>query len=918
MSTSVWVTWPALTKFGTLGVIAGLLTLAMEREKLFENNLIDVENWAERNANIVCDERSLTARTEDGTCNILSNPAEGAANIRFGRNVARDATYGETEADTLLVPNPREISNTLLARDEFKPAASLNFIAASWIQFMTHDWFDHGPNADGDPIHVPLPPGDPLGTGVLQVKRTPSDPTRTADEAHLPDTYVNRNTHWWDGSQIYGSDKATNDQVRSFVDGKLRINSDGTLPNSFFGGVPITGFSENWWVGLSMLHQLFVKEHNAIADMLNAKYPGKDDQWLYDRARLINSALMAKIHTVEWTPAIIANPVTERAMYANWWGLFGDGELRNKYQGEVESLYQDLQRTDSFVSMLLGFNPMLSSGVGSGSIDHALAGIVGSTEPNNYGVPYTLTEEFVAVYRMHPLMRDNIDVYDIGSNVAARQIPIQNTRDGAAESILSQERPERLWYSFGITNPGALTLKNYPEFLRNLSIPFVGNIDLATIDVIRDRERGVPRYNEFRRQIGLKPINRFEDLTTDPELLAELKRIYSNDVEMIDAMVGQLAETVRPEGFGFGETAFQIFIMNASRRLMTDRFFTKDFRPGVYTQEGLDWVNNTTMVDVLRRHFPELNSSLVGVDNAFKPWGLNIPDDYESWRGCDKQQHLWVNGAMRTEYADGDRPALVPINVLGLIDSILWKKVRDRTDVTPPGYQKPIHPYGAMAKVSFVPASNHNFTGLFKGNECGLLRLSLTGDPADRAFAPGLAWKAFVDGRPSENVSALYTLTGQGSNYNFFANDLSQYVRQEVNESLGTSLIFSLVSLRPTHLRVDDMAKVREDGTRESTVRAPTQIWFVPTSQVKGRFSSTPHDFRDDLTELPAGTVVYDVFATSEAIRTSIFPWVTAGYDRDRRNRAVRVGSLKTTSPFTTSHFGDTGIFFKHQRYEDR
>ena len=50
MATSVWVTWPALTKFGTLGIVAGLLTLAVEREKLFDNNLIDVEDWDARNA----------------------------------------------------------------------------------------------------------------------------------------------------------------------------------------------------------------------------------------------------------------------------------------------------------------------------------------------------------------------------------------------------------------------------------------------------------------------------------------------------------------------------------------------------------------------------------------------------------------------------------------------------------------------------------------------------------------------------------------------------------------------------------------------------------------------------------------------------------------------------------------------------
>ncbi|MEC7547998.1 MAG: hypothetical protein VYB48_13810 [Pseudomonadota bacterium] len=62
--TSIWVTWPALVKYGTLGILAGLLTLAVERNELFENNLFDFERWDEYNADIECDERSLTARME--------------------------------------------------------------------------------------------------------------------------------------------------------------------------------------------------------------------------------------------------------------------------------------------------------------------------------------------------------------------------------------------------------------------------------------------------------------------------------------------------------------------------------------------------------------------------------------------------------------------------------------------------------------------------------------------------------------------------------------------------------------------------------------------------------------------------------------------------------------------------------------
>ena len=681
----------------------------------------------------------------------------------------------------------------------------------------------------------------------------------------------------------------------------------------------MTGFNENWWLGLSMLHQLFTLEHNAIADRLKSRYPEKDDQWLYDKARLINSALMAKIHTVEWTPAVIANPITERAMYSNWWGLLGQGGPRSDFQNEVRKLREDLAKSDSFVKRILGFDPNVSGGIGNGSIDHALTGIVGSAAPNNYGVPFSLSEEFVAVYRMHPLMRDNVEVYDIGSNVVSRTIPLQNTIDREAEDLLAAERPERLWYSFGITNPGSLTLNNYPDFLRDLSLPLVGDVDMATIDVLRDRERGVPRYNEFRRQIGLNPITKFEDLTKDPETLANLKRLYNNDIEQIDALVGQLAETVRPDGFAFGETAFQIFISAASRRLMADRFYTQDYRPEVYTQEGIDWVEHTTMVDVLKRHNPQLNSSLVGIENAFKPWGLNIPADYENWPAANKLENLWVNGALRSQYKSDELPPLVPVDVGGLIGTILWDKVKKTGDVAPVGYSKPIHPHGVMAKVRFVPTANNGYTGLFaSGSDHSLLRLSVTGDPADRGFAPGLAWKAFVDGKPSRNVSALYTLSGQGNNHNFFANELSQFVQTEANETLGTTILFSAVTLKPTLLRVDDMAKVKQDGSAVSKPKAPTQIYFVPRAEVKSRFASTPHDFRADLASIEEGTKVYDVYATSVDIKTSILPSLNTRYANERRSSARKIGEIELASPFIASAFGDTGVFFKHQRNEDK
>ena len=78
-----------------------------------------------------------------------------------------------------------------------------------------------------------------------------------------------------------------------------------------------------WWVGLEMLFTLFTLEHNAICDALKAAYPEWNDDELFEHARLVNAALLAKIHTVEWTTAILGHPVLQIAMRANWWGLAG-------------------------------------------------------------------------------------------------------------------------------------------------------------------------------------------------------------------------------------------------------------------------------------------------------------------------------------------------------------------------------------------------------------------------------------------------------------------------------------------------------------------------------------------------------------------------------------------------------------------
>jgi len=99
----------------------------------------------------------------------------------------------------------------------------------------------------------------------------------------------------------------------------------------------------------------------------------------------------------------------------------------------------------------------------------------------------------------------------------------------------------------------------------------------------------------------------------------ELRRVYDDDVEQLDQMIGMYAENP-PEGFAFSDTAFRIFVLMASRRLNSDRFLTTDYNDHTYTSTGIEWVNDTDMSTVLLRHYPSLAPALRGLTNAFWPW----------------------------------------------------------------------------------------------------------------------------------------------------------------------------------------------------------------------------------------------------------------------------------------------------------
>ncbi|HEY6393721.1 MAG TPA: peroxidase family protein [Bryobacteraceae bacterium] len=552
-----------------------------------------------------------------------------------------------------------------------------------------------------------------------------------------PKTMRNTTTAWWDASQMYGYDETSGKRVKRDPQDRAKLlqvplagasTAQGLYLPLFETGDPInpewagqeaTAFPDNWSIGLSFLTNVFAREHNAFVDefrkqaahapdadsgLRNPAAPAKvirnrdvSSDELYDAARLVVAAEIAKIHTTEWTPQLLYDETGYVALNGNWSGLLGTRApvLTKILQDIVKNGFgkskNPLDATQWYTIFAAG--PGI---VGLGSLDSdwdiTKPGSVNGGV-NHFGSPFNFPEEFISVYRLHPLVPDLIEYRDLKGdpNKIAARLPVVETFRGKATEAMHSRGLANWGLSIGRQRVGLLTLRNYPMFLQNLKMDRLESttkqIDVAALDLIRDREHGTPRFNEFRRQYGLRQLTSFDDFL-DPsaklsagdrqeqqDRVKTMREIYGqhvcdiskqitdaqvnadgsaitdclgkpngtlvDNIEDVDLVVGLLAEPVRPHGFAISETQFVVFIINASRRLFSDRFLTSSFRPEFYTTLGLDWVNNNgpgkprmekgkpngheqqevlPFKRVLMRTIPELGAELENVVNAFDPW----------------------------------------------------------------------------------------------------------------------------------------------------------------------------------------------------------------------------------------------------------------------------------------------------------
>lgn len=460
-------------------------------------------------------------RTIDGSGNNAANPDWGATEIPFIRKTSVDYADGIDSPSGGDRPNAREISNAVSAQKE--PIFNRRHVSDylwQWGQFVDHDITLTPTTNIAEPFNIEVPAGDPFfdpqGTGDKEI---PLD--RSFNEVvEGVREQLNEITAFIDASNVYGSDAERAEELR-LLDGSGRLKtSDGDLlpfnvngfsnaPSSQAPNFFLAGdFRANEQTGLTALHTLFVREHNYWAKGIAKSNSSLDGDQIYELARAIVGAEMQVITYREFLPFLLGPKALPR------------------YKGYRESV-----------------NPGISN--------------IFATASYRFGHSMLSPQLMRLDRRLKEIKDGHLDLAEAFFD------PTNITDEGGIEPVLR-----------GLALQPAQEVDIYIiDEVRNFLFgpPGAGGFDLASLNIQRGRDHGLPGYNEVRRNFHLKPARKFSDITPDRKLQKKLEGIYGN-VEKVDAWVGGLAEPHLPEAL-VGETNSAVLRDQFVRLRDGDRFW---------------------------------------------------------------------------------------------------------------------------------------------------------------------------------------------------------------------------------------------------------------------------------------------------------------------------------------------------------
>ncbi|WP_017326727.1 peroxidase family protein [Synechococcus sp. PCC 7336] len=499
-------------------------------------------------------------RTINGLGNNIANPTLGEAETELirlfdpafedGISVPRG---GEFDSSTL--PNPRTISNIVVEQEGSIP----NFLSASnwlwqWGQFLDHDLdlneaSGASPAEDFTPIPVPQDDlSDPFvqdGITELPFIRVPA---AEGTGETTPRENINEITHFIDGSNVYGSEDERAEALRAGSGGLLATSAgpdgevflplndaDNPIANANALGFPdeilfVAGdIRANEQTGLTAVHTLFVREHNRFAGELAERLDAGE------------AALAEKYDEFLASTDLVGEEALDEFLYQSTRKVIGAQLQLITYQ--------------EFLPLLIGEN------------------LLDSYEGYDPTVDPSVSQEFAnAVFRLgHTLLTDTllrVDGEGVSSATLAASFfnPFEINADGV-DSLLT-----------GLTLQTAEELDNMiVDGVRNFLFPgATGGLDLASVNIARGREVGLPSYTEVYNQLFPDaPIESFDDLPFSAEVRALFEAAYDS-VGQIDLWIGGISELTAGGNQLLGPTFDAILTDQFVRLRDGDRFFFLD------------------------------------------------------------------------------------------------------------------------------------------------------------------------------------------------------------------------------------------------------------------------------------------------------------------------------------------------------
>ena len=566
-------------------------------------------------ANVNCRKYSiLLYRTNNGTCNNLFFPLNGATQSSFTRLLPADYEDGIAQPNGFQQaisgdpfsgpwPSARHVSQQIV-KDLEVQSEELSAMFLVFGQFVDHDLdiapifdlgdFECGCNFTNRCLPILVNPADPVfGNDSPHMGQcltfTRSIPACRVEDNILQRNQINQINSYIDASNVYGSDDELARNLRLGIGGFLKQSrgtqsNKGNLPfgveKSPMNGIPffVAGDQRsNEQLPLTVMHTIWMREHNRIAKELARVNPCWGDEKLYQETRKIVGGIMQVIVYTEFLPV-----------------LFG------KYFNE-------------YIPKFTGYNPF-----------------VDATIPNEFAA---------AAFRFgHSLVPPFIVRLD------ENYLPV-------AEGPLPLERaffnPIEYFKSNG-TDPilrGLLASQSrvVDEFLNNVltsklftSSPETLGSDLASLNIQRGRDHGLASYRKWQEF-----CHRFfhhKDVTFDRSYTErKLREIYGEQGfrEGMDLWVGGLAEK-KLRGSNIGPTFACIFALTFTKVRDGDRFWYQN--PFIFRSRQVRELEKASLSKVICNNADNITEIQ---PNAFQTNQARVPcdriKDINLWHWIDRK-----------------------------------------------------------------------------------------------------------------------------------------------------------------------------------------------------------------------------------------------------------------------------------------